>query len=432
MKTLQLMLFRTASAGGISLAEAAELLERIGRGEKGEEIRQQACTFAANLIDLAVREDLTGNLWQGFLSLALLRNENAFSLACEGRGMPDGSLAMLARCDLEQILPLFSRDLTPLRDLIGRDCLSALQDFVPAEEESEVSAVVYGLSANLCSAVHADAAVRILADCYRERGVGRFALHHAFRLTDAGTFAAVRSGGVRLSDLVGYEKQKSALRGNTLAFLEGRPANNVLLYGDAGTGKSTCVRALLAEYPDSLLRIIELERSQLSMLPDVMRQLGERHCRFLIFLDDLSFEEDETEYKQLKASIEGGLASIPENVLIYATSNRRHLIRENWQDRSDMEHNGDVHRSETMEEKLSLAGRFGLCIFFPDPTFDEYHNIVCELAARRGMSKPEMLRDAASAWQVRQGSRSGRTASQFIRAFIKPSDSRADRKEADV
>lgn len=418
MKMLNLMLYRSAAAGDISLTGAAELLARIGRGEKGNEIKKQASDLAAGLIDLAVREDLTGNLWQGFLSLVLLRSENAFSLSCEGRGMPQGTLSMLAKHDLEQILPLFSRDLTPLKDLIGRDCLSALQDFVPAEEESEASSAIYELCAELCSAKNAEEAVRVLAGCYRKHGAGRFALHHAFRVTESGDFAPVRLAGARLSDLVGYESQKAALRGNTLAFLEGRPANNVLLYGDAGTGKSTCVRALLAEYPDSLLRVVELEKSRLSMLTEVARKLGERQCRFILFLDDLSFEEDESEYKQLKAAIEGGLASLPENVLICATSNRRNLVRETWQDRGDMEHDGDVHRSETMEEKLSLAGRFGLRIFFPDPTFEEYQNIVCELAARQGASRNETLRDAAAAWQIRQGSRSGRTASQFVRAFV--------------
>lgn len=419
MKMLNLILYRSAAAGGISLSGAAELLAKVGRGEKGNEIRKQANDLASGLIDLAVREDLTGNLWQGYLSLVLLRSENAFSLSCEGRGMPAGTLSMLARHDLEQLLPLFSRDLTPLKDLIGRDCLSALQDFVPAEEESEASGAIYELCAELCSAKNAEEAVRVLADCYRKHGAGRFAMHHAFRATEAGGFEPVKIDGVRLNDLVGYESQKAALRGNTLAFIEGRPANNVLLYGDAGTGKSTCVRALLSEYPDSLLRVVELEKSRLSALTEVARKLGERQCRFILLLDDLSFEEDESEYKQLKAAIEGGLSTMPENVMICATSNRRNLVRETWQDRGDMEHDGDIHRSETMEEKLSLAGRFGLRIFFPDPTFEEYQNIVGELAVRQGVPRSDMLRDAAAAWQVRQGSRSGRTANQFVRAFVR-------------
>lgn len=271
----------------------------------------------AYLVALAERYGFGGNLWQAYVCFALLGHENPWSLACEGRGEPSGSLAPLA-----------------------------------------------GKSAPL-------------------------------------------------SSLVGYDTQKAKLRANTEAFLAGRSANNVLLYGDAGTGKSTCVRALLAEYPDSLLRVIELPKDRLSVLPQLADALGRRRCRFLLFLDDLSFEEDETAYKQLKAAIEGGLASLPENVRIYATSNRRHLVRETWKDRADMEHDEDIHRSDTMEEKLSLSARFGLRIYFPSPTFQEYHAIVEELARRRG-ADGAALRQAASAWQVRQGSRSGRTAKQFV------------------
>ncbi|MCR5825112.1 MAG: ATP-binding protein, partial [Oscillospiraceae bacterium] len=285
--------------------------------------------------------------------------------------------------------------------------------------------IVTALRAALDAAETAQDAARALADAYRRFGTGTFALHRAFRLSADGALKPVSDEAEPLSTLVGYEAQKALLCENTESFLAGRSANNVLLYGDAGTGKSTCVRALLAAYPDSLLRMIELPKDRLGQLSQLADTLGRRRCRFLLFLDDLSFEEDETAYKQLKASIEGGLAALPENVRIYATSNRRHLVRETWKDRTDMEHDGDVHRSDTMEEKLSLSARFGLRIYFPNPSFQEYHAIVEELARRRG-ADGAAVRQAASAWQVRRGSRSGRTAKQFVDDYLGRPDRKTD------
>ena len=189
----------------------------------------------------------------------------------------------------------------------------------------------------------------------------------------------------------------------------------MLLYGDAGTGKSTSIQALVNEYADQGLRLIELYKEQYDLIPDILRQVKGRNYRFLLFLDDLSFEENETSYKYLKAVMEGGAEASPENVRICATSNRRHLVREVWSDRSDVEHNGDIHRSDTVEEKLSLASRFGLQIFYPAPTFEEYQQIVSALSEKAGTDlPPEQLRAAAATWQVRSGSRSGRTARQFV------------------
>jgi hypothetical protein len=368
--------------------------------------------LASRLIALAERCGFDGDLWQAYLACALLRHENPWSLACEGRAEPDSSLSSLAARDMERILQAYRS---------GPPLVPELRDYRPAAPKSGAARVVEELRAALDAAQTGADAARALAEAYRRHGVGVFALHRAFRAEADGSLAPVSDTGEPLSALVGYEAQKAKLRANTEAFLAGRSANNVLLYGDAGTGKSTCVRALLAEYPDSLLRVIELPKDRLTALPLLADRLGRRGCRFLLFLDDLSFEEDETAYKQLKASIEGGLASLPENVRIYATSNRRHLVRETWKDRADMEHDADIHRSDTMEEKLSLSARFGLRIYYPSPTFQEYHAIVAELANRRG-ADGAALAQAASAWQVRQGSRSGRTAKQFVDDFLSKSD----------
>lgn len=267
--------------------------------------------------------------------------------------------------------------------------------------------------------------LEVLARHYETNGVGPLGLGQVFRLREekSGVSLLPVEGRrpVLLSELVGYEGQKAQLLENTKAFLSGQRANNVLLYGDAGTGKSTSVQALAGEYAAQGLRLIELYKHQFGLIPQLLAQIKGRNYRFILFLDDLSFEENEVQYKHLKAVMEGGGEAAPENVLIYATSNRRHLIRETWSDRSDMEHQGDVHRSDTMEEKLSLAGRFGLQIYYPNPTYEEYHRIVQTLADRN-RSLSDMAEDelwtAASTWQVRHGSRSGRTAQQFINDLL--------------
>jgi predicted AAA+ superfamily ATPase len=220
---------------------------------------------------------------------------------------------------------------------------------------------------------------------------------------------------VMLDDLVGYELQKQKLVDNTKAFVEGKKANNVLLFGDSGTGKSTSIKAIVNEFYDSGLRMIEIYKHQFKDLSNVIAKIKNRNYKFIIYMDDLSFEEFEIEYKFLKAVIEGGVETKPDNVLIYATSNRRHIVRESWKDRSDGENNDGLHRSDTMQEKLSLVNRFGITINFSKPTPKEFKHIVLELAARAGISMPEEeLLAKANKWELSNQGISGRTASQFI------------------
>ena len=219
---------------------------------------------------------------------------------------------------------------------------------------------------------------------------------------------------VSLNDLVGYEVQKQRLRENTESFLAGNPANNVLLFGDAGTGKSTSIKALINEYYEDGLRMIELYKHQMKLLAPVISSIKNRNYRFIIYMDDLSFEENETEYKYLKAVIEGGLETRPDNVLIYATSNRRNLIRETWNDTNDVEL--DKHRSDTLQEKLSLVSRFGVTIPYMRPNKKEYEEIVKSLASRNEnlqLSEEELL-ELANKWSVSHGGMSGRAAQQLM------------------
>lgn len=369
----------------------------------------------SELVSIAAKEGWQGNLWHCCLTQALAESENPFSLACERRPAPADSLWELALEDMELFYSLFALELNEGPwELLRRfrvDRARGDRQRMKLTETLEKAATPQAMLEGLCA-------------FYRDRGVGLLGLGQVFRAEEkaggARLFPVEDRPDVRLNDLVGYEKQKEQLRNNTLAFLKGGRGNNVLLYGDAGTGKSTSIQAIVNEYAPEGLRLIEVYKDQYELIPDILRQVKGRNYRFILFLDDLSFEENETAYKYLKAVMEGGAEAAPENVRIYATSNRRHLVREMWNDRTDMEHDGDIHRSDTMEEKLSLASRFGLQIFYPAPTFEEYQGIVSALALRGGAGSkltPAQLRAAAATWQVRSGSRSGRTARQFIDAL---------------
>ena len=256
-----------------------------------------------------------------------------------------------------------------------------------------------------------------LTEFYREYGVGKFGLHKAFRIVrgeqGADIVPILNMAHVHLDDLVGYEIPKRKLIENTEAFVEGRKANNCLLFGDAGTGKSSSMKAVANTYYDKGLRMIEVYKHQFRDLNDVIAQIKNRNYKFIIYMDDLSFEEFETEYKYLKAIIEGGLEKKPENVLIYATSNRRHLIKETFADKEGRR--DQLHASDTVQEKLSLAFRFGVTIFFGAPDKRQFQEIVSALAERNGIGMPkEELLAEANRWELSHGGLSGRTAQQFI------------------
>ena len=281
------------------------------------------------------------------------------------------------------------------------------------------------LSAAIEAAPDGETIFDIVTGFYRQHGVGLFGLNKVFRLrqnTVLPEFEPITNTvEVRLNDLIGYAAQKQMLVDNTVAFIAGHRANNLLLYGDSGTGKSTCIKAILNEYHDSGLRIIEIYKHQMKELAAVITLVKNRNYRFIIYMDDLSFEEFETDFKYLKAVIEGGLEITPDNVLIYATSNRRHLIRETWNDRADAVKDGDdIHHSDTAEEKMSLVNRFGVTIRFGKPNQQEYLEIVKGIARRYPeitMPEDELVKEAFK-WGTWHGSISGRRAQQFINYLL--------------
>ena len=378
------------------------------------------------ILDLATTYGFDTNLWHNYLTFVLITNENSFSLTCERAGASEGSVNHFAKADFRIFKNLFDFDFTPIEADLGIDCFTVLSNYRAIPKKAQmyyrnVSEKVRALSAAIEQAKDEDEIFDLVTAHYRDCGVGMFGLNRAFRIRPAENggveFCAINNiDSVVLDDLIGYEYQKKELRANTEAFVSGRSCNNMLLYGDAGTGKSTSVKAILNEYCDRGLRMIEIYKHQLGLLSEVIARVKNRNYRFMIFIDDLSFEEHEVEYKFLKAVIEGGVETKPDNVLICATSNRRHLIQETWKDRSDMEFNGDVHRSDTMEEKLSLAARFGCAINYNNPDRRQYHDIVKGIASRcgdLGLTEEQLLLEA-NKWEIRHGGVSGRTAQQFI------------------
>jgi predicted AAA+ superfamily ATPase len=257
-----------------------------------------------------------------------------------------------------------------------------------------------------------------LAGYYRCTGAGVFGRYGAFRWVSRHEHleGIDEPDPVRLEELIGYQSQRQEVVANTEKFLAGLPANNILLYGDRGTGKSSTVKALLNRYRAKGLRLIEVSKSALGDYPLIIRKLRGKPQRFILFVDDLSFEDSEVEYKELKAVLEGGLEVRPANVLIYATSNRRHLIREHFSDRGPTgDGDGDLRAGDTIQEKLSLSDRFGIMVLFGMPDRSLYLDIVRGLAEQRGLAIPgPELEKKALLWETWHNGRSGRTARQFI------------------
>ena len=227
-----------------------------------------------------------------------------------------------------------------------------------------------------------------------------------------------RPHAIRLADLQGIDRQKAVLDRNTRQFLAGRPANNALLWGSRGTGKSSLVKALLSEYAGQGLRLLEVDKADLTALPDIVDRIAARGERFVLFCDDLSFEADDSSYKALKAMLDGSVHAPPDNALLYATSNRRHLLPEYMRDNLDARPvDGEIHQGEAVEERISLSERFGLWLSFYPFKQEQYLGIVEHWLASRGgpAGEPETVRRAALQWALARGSRSGRSAYQFAR-----------------
>ena len=353
------------------LMELADIVRRMDdKSQKKEELLTRTFTQLKHLLQVATDYGFDKNLWHNYLTFLLITSENPFSITCEKVGANEGSVNYFAKGDFRVFKELFDYDFSRLEEFLGVDCFARISDYQAIGKKElmynkNVSQKVQALSAQLEQAGDEEAFFDCVTGFYKAYGVGMFGLNKAFRISsgerDEVMFHPINNmDTVMLKDLVGYELQKQKLIDNTMAFVQGKKANNVLLFGDSGTGKSTSIKAIVNEFYPQGLRMIEIYKHQFKDLSTVIARIKNRNYKFIIYMDDLSFEEFEVEYKFLKAVIEGGVETRPDNILIYATSNRRHLIKENWSDRNDMEHDNGMHRSDTMEEKLSLVNRFGV------------------------------------------------------------------------
>lgn len=356
----------------------------------------------ALLISFAIDEGLTGNLWQDYLIYTLIFNDNAYTRSIECNA--NAKIFEFARKDLQSYYELYNlklwkcRDITKFQYKTKHTVISEFIEDIHKKIENDYPSFE-----------------KAVMNFYQTKGLAEMAIYKAFRVDNGILSPIYHVLNVTFADLIGYDLQKKMLIENTESFLNGRPCNNVLLYGDSGTGKSTSIKALLNTYFSQGLRIIEVYKHQMEEISKIIYTLKSRPYFYIIYMDDLSFEEDEIEYKYLESIIEGGIEPKPKNVVIYATSNRRHLIKETFADNQT----DDLHRNETQAEKLSLAYRFGLQIFYSSLTPKEFRQMVLELATKNNirMKEEELLREA-SQWELTYGSLSGRCAAQFINYLI--------------
>ncbi|MDR3076046.1 MAG: ATP-binding protein [Synergistaceae bacterium] len=412
------MLFKNPGESGVfpRLARAVSL-----EAVSSNETRDLIYSAAADMVAEAEKFSLRGDLWEFFFALAVVQDENPICRAYERRPAPAEIFEILAY-DLWSL----HKSVSVIKSMAGADAaygpLRALGDFSP-RTGSEMSGAkrAYGdvaaLAAKIASASSPLEMTAALGDFCENCGAGIFAVDCAFTWDSSRKSLAPVDGmdPWTLGSMIGYAEQKRELLANTESFLSGNPSNNVLLFGDSGTGKSSSVRALLNEpgFVRRGLRVIELRHDQFGDIPDILNIIRRRNYRFILFMDDLSFEEFEVGYKHLKALIEGGLERRPDNAVVYATSNRRNIIREVWGDRAAA--SDDVHGRDTMQEKQSLADRFGVAIWYPSAGKDDYLSMVRAIAGEMGlvMEIPEM-EALAMRWELERGGFTGRAARQFV------------------
>lgn len=436
--TSQFIMYNQVASEGTLLDRLSCVYEKYEKYKKNKdddkkskksELVREVYDVINNLLKIATTNGFDGNLWQNYLTYLIITDENSFSIVSEKQGAKDGTVNDFAMNDFGIFRELFAFNFSGLEEYLGINCFTKICNYKSIKKHElmynrDISECVQVLSNTLACAESDEDFFNIVTEFYKNVGVGLFGLNKAFRISekrdnDFDFLSVSNMEKVMLCDLVGYHRQKEMLMENTESFLNGKKANNVLLYGDSGTGKSTSIKAIVNEYYSQGLRMIEIYKHQFKYISGIISRIKNRGYKFIIYMDDLSFEDNETEYKYLKAVMEGGVETKPDNILIYATSNRRHLIKETWNDKNDMEHSQDLHRSDTVEEKMSLVNRFGVKINYGKPTPPEYLEIVDHLAKLNCINEDhEELHRKANAWGIRNGGISGRTAEQFIHHII--------------
>lgn len=362
---------------------------------KGESL----APFTGSLIEFAEFEAVSNDIVKEYVIAKLADDKNVLSALLGKNATVGDSLKAAAMDDLEKIF-------AAIKACEGFDYIPSAKGTRYCEEYCE------SLSA-MIKAKYAEELFRLLSSHYRTLGTGLLSRYIAFLCNKTDIVGIENPDSTDFESLIGLDHIKKVLIDNAELFLSGEKANNVLLFGDRGTGKSSCVKALLNMYHPRGLRVIELPKNCIGRIPELYMELASRPQKFILYLDDLSFEKHEPEYRTLKVSMEGQLGSIPQNVLIFATSNRRHLIKENWKDREG----GDVHAGDNMQEMLSLSERFGISLVFAAPNQKEYLEIVSKLLEKKGIEMNAEIEKQAIVWQMNYGGRTPRCAAQFAASY---------------
>lgn len=387
-----------------------KIIEILSQSFSDDDNLPSLAQLVSVLTEKAEKHGFTGNLLRNYIIHLLLTDENTFTMLCENNiDVQNSSIYKLAQADIHKILEIANIDLKSLPDFkFMENAISEISDYRPVCPKSHQTEIT-------------DITIDNIIAYHSKNGCGDISKYRTFKYSDSQhkLVGIPHPDPITFDDLIGYESQTKTLIDNTEAFIKGYKANNVLLVGARGTGKSSSVKALVNKYFTQGLRLLEITKEQIILLPDILKLLKPRGRRFIIYIDDLSFDEQEIQYKYMKSILEGGSESQPDNVLFYATSNRRHLIQEKWSDRAQGSQEAEIHTTDTLNEKLSLSDRFGITITYPKPTPKEYISIVSGLAKRQGLDIDQTaLEKMAMSWELNQKGMSGRTAKQFINNMI--------------
>lgn len=377
--------------------------------KKSEECWQE---FHYEIIKKAEKIGLSGNVFSSYIVYLLAKGNNIVADNIQHNAVVGNSLSILLEDEMQRIMP-YIESMLPADKKIN----TVLNDYIPGQKCSMEG--YNELIAKLAAVNSAQEAAQTLIAHYKKYGSGQMVHYRAFCWSNDNKLKGINHfEKIRMTDLIGYAKQKKQLVDNTLTFIEGKPYNNILLVGSRGTGKSSGVKALANEYYKKGLRLLQITKDQIKLLPDIMEHLRSlAGYKFIIFLDDLSFDQEERDYKYLKSVIEGGVASRPENVVLYATSNRRHLIKETWNDREDTQE--ELYRNDSVNESISLSDRFGIIINYDAPNQDEYLAIIDSYLQKEGISlSAEQLRVEGLRWELTHSGRNGRVAKQFVNWYL--------------
>lgn len=358
--------------------------------------------------------------WEDYLLRQILRDDNPFTQQIQCRSLETLPPALIAavKHDLQALQSLYECSGTQLSCWVQEAAqlpLAPVAWYQEADKSNTFSDRETVIFESLQQIENWADALADLATYYQQHGTGVFAEYHAFRWQSGQFVGVAYPDSIQLINLFSYANQQEILVKNTEFLLAGYPALHVLLYGSRGSGKSSLVKALLNKYAEQNLRLIEVAKSELKDLPVIVEQLRGVPQKFIIFVDDLSFEEDDDAFKALKVVLEGNITARPDNMVVYATSNRRHLIREYFSDRPRLSDADEINNWDTVQEKLSFSDRFGLTLTFEPADQNTYLNIVRHLADQSGINLPlEELEARALQWATRHNGRSGRSARQFI------------------